>query len=255
VETFSHQPNPPLIELHHVDVASAHESEVAQVEGVNWPVNAGDFWIVGGPHGSGKSDLLATAAALQRPLRGAIRLFGRDVTELDEADTLAQRRQIGFVFKHGGRMFAHLTVAENIALSLRYHHDWTLAEASEPVQTILASTGLTAFAHNTAGVLSAHWQRRVGLARALALKPQVLFLDEPLAGLEAREQRWWLDFLAQLSAGSPSTTLVVTTNDWQPWLNHGRQFAVVKKKRWLVLGGRAELQSSAAELLNEAADD
>lgn len=251
--------NAPLIELAQVEVASARDQDVVQLESVDWRVHAGDFWIVGGARAVGKTDLIATAAALQRPRRGSVRLFGQDISELNETNILEQRLRIGFVFKNGGRMLTHLTVAENISLPLRYHNHCDAAQIDERVEKILAWTGLTPFAHNTAGMLSAPRQRRVGLARALALQPRVLFLDEPLADLETREKNWWLDFLAQLSGGETmlrQPTLVITTNRWQPWEEHGRQFALLKNKRWLALGGRAELKNNAQALsIESAAED
>ncbi len=237
--------SPIVIELTGVDVPSAHGGD-KQLEGVNWRVRAGDYWIVGGAQASGKSDLMATAAGLQRPLAGSLRLFGRDFSELSEAERLQQRSRIGVVFKNGGRMFSQLTVAENIALPLCYRHDWTPVQARPAVEELLQLTGLEAFARSVSAGLGVGWQQRVGLARALALKPEVLFFDEPIASLEARHRQWWHEFLAKLAGGTPFTegrpvTLIVMVNDFEPWRAHGRQFALVKEKRWLPLSGKFEI--------------
>jgi ABC-type transporter Mla maintaining outer membrane lipid asymmetry ATPase subunit MlaF len=238
----------PLIEAVNLAVTSARHPELVLVHDINWQVVAGDYWVVGGSHASGKSDLLSTAAGLQSPGSGRLRLFGADTSNLVEAELLQQRLRAGTVFKNGGRMFAHLTVAENIALPLRYHRDQHFDQTQGRVNALLELTGLQEFAHQTARMIGTNWQQRVGLARALALEPSLLFLDEPLAGLDAQHRNWWLDFLAQLSAGKnraaqQPTTLVVAVNDFGPWAAHGHQFAFIKEKHWQVLGGQTELKT------------
>ena len=239
-----------------VAVASAQSQESPAVEGIDWRVSAGDYWVVGGLPGSGKSDLLATAAGLQRPLSGTHLLFGIDLTQLNESELLAERLRIGLVFENGGRLFSHLTVAENIALPLRYHRDCSDDEVEQRVKTILALTELTDQAELLPAQTTRPWRQRAALARALALQPEILLLDNPLGNLDLRHARWWIDFLARLAAGhefmnGKPVTLIVTVEKLRPWLNHGRQFALLKKRRWLPLGDRAELAASSEPLLRE----
>ena len=165
-----------------------------------------------------------------RPPPGVIRHFGRELASLTEQEALARRARVGFVFKGGGRMFAGLTVAENVALPLRYHRDWSAEQAGEMVSELLERIELTALADETAQTLGAGWQQRVGLARALALQPEVLFLDEPLTGLEARHRHWWRQFLSQMSQGAACTggrkvTLIVATNDFSLWSGERHEYA------------------------------
>lgn len=245
-------PNINQIELTDVDVSSARGGLESQLDAVNWQVREGDFWVIGGAHASGKSDLLATAAGMQRPLRGTVRLFGREIDGLSEKELLELRLGIGMVFKNGGRLFNQLTLAENIALPLRYRFNWTAEQAAEPVEALLRLTELADRAHTTPPMLPANWLQRIALARALALKPRVLLLDEPMGGLEARQRRWWEDFLERLSAGEPELggqpiTLVVVTTDLTPWTAFGRQFAMINHKRWTPIGGREELKRFIAE--------
>jgi putative ABC transport system ATP-binding protein len=249
------------MEMADVILSSRYQRESSGIEAIQWRIMPGDYWVIGGLHGSGKSDLLTTAAGLQQPSRGKVLLWGRDLSEFKEDELLRERLRIGFVFEKGGRILPHLTVTENIALPLRYHKNWRPREAEEQVAKTIEFTGLTAYAHNTARMMSEDWQQRVGLARALALNPEVLFLDKPLNGLESRHRRWWLDFLGKLSEGSPETnvrpiTLVVTADDLQPWMDRARQFAVLNKNRWLLLGGQADLKQTHEPLLRELwADD
>ena len=248
-------PAPPLLELCGVLLA-AQRYAAAGEETIDWRVAAGDYWVIGGLPAAGKSDLLATAAGLQRPAQGRIVLFGQETEHMGEEELLRERLRVGLVFSDGGRLFNHFTVAENVALPLCYHHNCPVAEVWEPVQAILELTGLTALAHNTPGVIGRSWRQRVGLARALALKPELLLLDNPLASLDLRQTRWWLDFLAGLSEGHPfmagkKTTLAVTAGDLRPWVEQGRQFALLQQNRFLPLGDKDEMNVSTEPLLHE----
>jgi len=230
----------PLIEAVGASVQLIRSSEMV-VEDVNWRVAAGEYWVVGAGHGSGKSAFLSTMAGLRPPGAGVIRHFGQDLAGLSQQETIAQRLRMGFVFKNGGRMFAKLTVAENVALPLRYHRDWTDEQAIAAIQGLLESTELTPLAAITAQSLTTGWQERAGLARALALEPEVLFLDEPMAGLEASQCRWWRDFLDQLSRGAPcmggrKMTIIAATSDLSLWNGERRHFALLKDGAWQSLG-------------------
>jgi len=246
----------PLIEMIGLSVGAADSSESALVEEVNWSICSGEYWVVGGLPGSGKSDLLATAAGLNRPQRGTLRWFGKEVSELDEEGLKASRSRVGIVFENGGRPFNHLTVVENIALPLRYHRNRSPAEVRETVEKILQFAGLTLLANMTPSRVKPAERQRVALARALAMSPDVLLLDNPLAGLAAQEARWWRDCLADLSAGhdivgGQPITLVVTCDDLRPWADQGKQFALLNQKRLMPMGGRVELAHSAEPLLQE----
>jgi len=247
---------PCVIELLDAAISSPHAPETAEIEGINWRVRLDDHWVVGARPGSGKSGLLAVAAGLQRPARGTHRLFGRETSTLSDHDQAQERLRIGIVFEGGGRLFSHLTVAENIALPLRYHRDWPDDQVQERVAAVLELTGIAHLAeHRPARVVRA-LQPRVGLARALALNPEALLLDNPLAGLDPRQARWWLDFLAGLAAGHGfferrRMTLVVVTDDLRPWMGQGRQFALLKDHRWLPLGGREAAAACTEPLLRE----
>ena len=245
----------PLIEMAEAAVAPSLEGRV-EVEGINWRVNAGDFWIIGGIFGAGKSDFLSTAAGLQRPAHGLVKLFGGETFTLNESNLIQHRRRIGMVFANGGRLFNRLTVAENVALPLRYHRNWTAVEAEASVRAVLEWTDLIPFAHKIPASLGSSWQFRAALARALILKPEILLLDQPIRGMDVRHQRWTLDFLAKLSEGSAyyegkPVTIVATTDNLEPWKDVARQFALLKNKRWQEIGGRAELAAGGEDLLQE----
>ncbi|MBI3849648.1 MAG: ATP-binding cassette domain-containing protein [Verrucomicrobia bacterium] len=248
--------SPMILEMIDAAVVFAQTPGRRAVEGITWQVSAGDYWVVGGLPGSGKSDLLATAAGLQRPWSGRHLLFGRDLTELHEDELLADRLRIGLVFENGGRLFNHLTVAENIALPLRYHRDFSDDEIQQRLKAILDLMDLNEQGRLLPSQTTRAMRQRAALARALALQPDLLLFDNPLGGLDRRQARWWLDFLARLAAGHEfmngrPVTLVVTTEDLQPWFDQGRQFALLKRGRWVPLGARAELAAGTGPLQRE----
>jgi ABC-type transporter Mla maintaining outer membrane lipid asymmetry ATPase subunit MlaF len=239
-----------------VAVASPEAPSKPLLEGVNWTISAGEYWVVAGLPASGKSDLLATAAGLLRPLRGIHRLFGRDTNGQTGDALLSERLRIGLVFADGGRLFQHLSAAENVALPMRYHQASPTTESRQRVKALLNLMGLDFLAQHSASRLNRSWRQRVALARALILSPEVLLLDNPLATLDPRQVGWWLEWLAQLSAGHQffggrSLTLVVAADNLRPWLDQGQQFALLKQNRWLPVGGPADLARSTEPLLQE----
>ena len=169
------------------------------VENVNWSVAAGEFWVIAGQEHSGKSDLLMLAAGLMPPVNGSYKLFGNDTKNFGEAE-LAERLRVGFVFQ-GGQLFNQLTIAENVALPLCYQKNLTPDAAAPEVNGLLELMELSPLADVTPANVAANWRQRAALARALILKPEVLLLDNPLAGLGTRHRQWWLHFLDQLSRG------------------------------------------------------
>lgn len=236
-------PHEPLVEALDASVGRRHSSSPL-IQGLDWRIAPAEFWVFGGSHGSGKSMLLTTVAGLRRPATGAIRHFGRDLATLSESELLELRTRIGFVFKGGGRMFTDLTVAENVALPLRYHRDWTEEQAAPEVAEMLEATGLAPWADELAEAAGSGWQQRVALARALILQPEILFIDEPLAGLDARQRQWWRACLHRLTRGeSPARrpiAVVAATNDFALWSGTTHHFALVRDGHWVTLEAGSE---------------
>jgi ABC-type transporter Mla maintaining outer membrane lipid asymmetry ATPase subunit MlaF len=151
------------------------------------------------------------------------------------------RRRVGLVFGAGGRLFNTLTVEENVALPLRYHCPSQPAKIQERVDALLAAMELERWRHHNPSGVNLSWQQRAALARALALEPELLFFDNPLAGLDPSHTRWWVQFLDQLAAGHAAlhgrpVTVVVAGNDVRPWLEGQRCFGLLEGKRFLGLG-------------------
>ena len=237
-----------------VTVVSMADQTRVVAEDVNWSVGAGDYWVVAGLQGSGKSDFLMLAGGLMAPALGRYQLFGESMP-IFEDDRLGARLRLGFVFD-GGQLFSQLTIRENLALPLRYHRHLKQDEISETVGRLLEMTELLPWAEHVPTMIARVWQKRAGLARALALKPEVLLLDNPLGGLDLRHKAWWLALLDRLSQGHPffdgrSVTLVATAADLHPWRGHARQFAVLNARRFQVVGSWAQVEAASAEPLRE----
>jgi len=153
-------------------------------------------------------------------------------------------------------LFNQLTIRENVALPLQYHRDLPPAEAASAVQTLLELLELTPLADITPSNISDNWRQRAALARALILKPKVLLLDNPLAGLGTRHLHWWLRFLDQLSrghdwCGGRPMTVVATTDDLRPWRNANRKFALLRDKKFFPLGSWNEVESANDPVVKE----
>lgn len=249
-------PRPALaLEMSGVAVASLQNTDEIVLEDINWSVAAGDYWAIGGLQGSGKSDFMAAAAGLMLPVHGVYRVFGHELKAGYEHEMLGVRLCIGLVFD-GGRLLHQLSLWQNIVLPVQYHKNLSQGATSAHAEALLKLTGLEPWADRSPGSVRRPLQQRVGLARALALKPEVLLLDHPLRGLDARETQWWLDLLDQLAAGHPvmggrPMTLVIASDDLRPWKERARQFGILKNRTFKLLGGRAELAASAEPLLQD----
>ena len=137
------------VEMCGVTVAAMRDASFTVIEDVNWSVAAGEFWVIAGQEHSGKSDLLMLAAGLMTPTTGTCKLFGNDTKDFGEAE-LAERLRVGFVFQ-GGKLFNQLTVAENIALPLRYQKNFAAADALRETQAVAGTDGTHAAGRCDAG--------------------------------------------------------------------------------------------------------
>jgi ABC-type Fe3+/spermidine/putrescine transport system ATPase subunit len=251
------KPDGTLIELAGVQVTHYEDPSDGEVvvRDVNWRIGAGDFWVVGGRPSSGKSSLLLTAAGLNRPAGGILRIFGEDFNGAKEKERVVWHRRIGFVFEQSGRLFSHLTVARNIALPLQYRPVMAEDAIVARVDELLTQTDLQDYASYMPSRLGQGVQQRVALARALVSPIEVLFLDNPLSTLSLRESRWWLDFLRKLhenrrTDGKP-LAIVASADDFRGWIGVASQFAVVEGGQFRLLGGREQVEGAAEPMVRE----
>jgi phospholipid/cholesterol/gamma-HCH transport system ATP-binding protein len=187
-------------------------------KGLNLEVRKGEIFAVIGGSGSGKSTLLREMILLQKPTEGTIRVLGVSLEAITPAEALALRKRWGVMFQHGG-LFGSLTVLENIGLPLREHTQQTDEAIDAKALEKLALAGLKPeVASQFPSELSGGMMKRASLARALALEPELLFLDEPTAGLDP-ESAAGVDTLVRTLRDEYGLTVVMITHDldllWQ----------------------------------------
>ncbi|MGH8189215.1 MAG: ABC transporter ATP-binding protein [Steroidobacteraceae bacterium] len=188
--------------------------------------------IVGGS-GSGKSVLLRTMLGLHRPASGEVLVEGKDITRLNEAELLAVKRRYGVTFQHGA-LFSSLTVAENIQLPIREYFDASPAALEALTQLRLRMVGLPPDAGGKLpSQLSGGMIKRAALARALALDPTLLFLDEPTAGLDPISAAGFDELVSYLHRGL-KLTIVMITHDLDTLLATCSRVAVLIDRKIVV---------------------
>jgi len=197
------------------------------------------FAIVGGS-GSGKSTLLREMILLQRPDSGSIRVLGVDLQGLADDDAIALRRRWGVMFQHGG-LFGALTVKENVGLPLREHTALEDGLIDEIAASKLALTGLAPeVGAQYPSELSGGMMKRASLARALALDPELLFLDEPTAGLDP-ESAGGVDELVRKLRDLFGLTIVMITHDLDLLWQVADRVAVLAEGKVQAIGSMSEL--------------
>ncbi len=153
------------------------------LQGVDLEVRPGEIVAIMGVSGGGKTSLLKCMAGLIRPTSGSIRIGEVETTRLSEAELNEQRRRMGMVFQYAA-LFDSLTVFENVVFGLRYRGRYTEAELRAVARERLAAVGMEGTEDLYPAELSGGMRKRVGLARALATDPEVVFYDEPTSGLD-----------------------------------------------------------------------
>ena len=153
------------------------------INDISFNVHRGETLVIMGSSGCGKSTLLRHMIGSMKPTSGSVKLFGEQITTMSEREIARVRTRFGMLFQSGA-LLASLTVGENVALPLLQHTDKSPDEIEEIVKQKLQMVGLTGFEDLKPDEISGGMKKRVGLARALALDPELLFSDEPTSGLD-----------------------------------------------------------------------
>lgn len=218
--------------------ASKRYGDFSALDNVDFVVPTGSLTALLGPSGSGKSTLLRAIAGLDTPDSGTITINGRDVTGVPP-----QRRGIGFVFQHYAA-FKHLTVRDNVAFGLKIRK-LPKSEIKDKVDNLLEVVGLAGFQTRYPNQLSGGQRQRMALARALAVDPQVLLLDEPFGALDAKVREDLRAWLRRLHDEVHVTTVLVT-HDQSEALDVADRIAVLNKGRIEQVGTPEEVYDSPA---------
>jgi phospholipid/cholesterol/gamma-HCH transport system ATP-binding protein len=203
--TSSKKNTPPV----QVESLSKSFGKQTVLNGISLEVGQGETLSVLGRSGTGKSVLLKLIIGLHQPDSGSIRVNGEEVTKLKLKELNEIRKKVGFLFQQAA-LYDSLTIEENVGFPLRRHSSMSDSERGKRVRELLASVGMEGDAHKLPGELSGGMQKRVGLARALALDPAILLFDEPTAGLDPITAAEIDDLILRLQKERQMTSVVVT---------------------------------------------
>lgn len=179
------------------------------MENINFDVKKGEIISILGQSGCGKSTLLKNIIGLYTPLKGSIRLLGRDLNSCSELRRRVMMKKMGITYQSGA-LLGSLSIAENVALVLEEHTRKSAAEISRIVQEKLEMVGMEKFADYMPSEISGGMKKRAGLARALALNPELLFFDEPSAGLDPISSAEFDRLIKNVRDYSNATVVLVT---------------------------------------------
>lgn len=194
------------LEIHNLTVA--YGEKIIQRD-LNFTVNSGDIFVIIGGNGSGKSTLMRSLVGLQPPAQGEVLYGGRDFWNTGPAEHERLKRRLGVMFQ-GGALWSSLTLAENLALPLNQYTDLPPALIDEVVALKLALVGLAGAGDLYPAELSGGMRKRASLARAMALDPDILLIDEPSAGLDPLTARHLDNLILELRESLGTTIILVT---------------------------------------------
>ena len=217
-------PDSPIIEV--TDLVRKF-GDRAVINDISFNVHRGETLVIMGSSGCGKSTLLRHMIGSMKPTSGSVKLFGEQITTMNEREIAHVRTRFGMLFQSGA-LLASLTVGENVALPLLQHTDKSPDEIEEIVKQKLQMVGLTGFEELKPDEISGGMKKRVGLARALALNPELLFSDEPTSGLDPIMTAVVDQLTLKLTHGSHMTAVVVS---------HDMTSAFRIATRMIMLGG------------------
>ena len=216
------------------------------LDDISFEIPAGRAFCLLGRSGTGKSVALRHIVALVRPDSGQVLVGDRDVTKLGGNELADVRKHMGFLFQNAA-LFDSMSVGDNVAFPMRRHTNWSNADIRERARNKLADVGLDKEFDKMPGDLSGGMKKRAGLARAMALDPAILLVDEPSAGLDPITAGEIDELLVKTKQGG--TTLVVVTHNIPSARVIGDEFAVLQDGRLLVSGTLETLDASEEPLV------
>lgn len=212
---------------------------------VNLAVREHETTVIIGPSGSGKSVTLKLMIALLRPDRGEVRFDGQAISSMPEQDLVDVRRRVGFLFQ-GGALFDSMTVEANICFPLDEHGIGTRQERRDRCRQVLGLVGLDGLQHRMPEELSGGQKKRIALARAIALKPDVIFYDEPTTGLDPIRADLINELILRLQE-TLGTTAVVVTHDMASARKVGDRIIMIHEGKFIL--------DTPADKLDDVNDD
>lgn len=212
------------------------------LQAINLQIPSGKTTVLLGPSGAGKSTLMHLGVGLLKPTCGEVMALGYNLEELSPRELKGIRRRLGMAFQDGA-LFGNMTVFENVAFPLRKVLRKKQSEVVEQVHDLLNAIGLYEMRHQTPDKLSGGQRKRVGLARALAIEPELVFFDEPTSGLDSITSAS-IDALIQKLQQEYDVTFIVITHDVHSAATIADHVAVLDKGQLLEFGSQAQVWKS-----------
>ena len=227
-----------------VQVQAVHKSYGAQnvLDGIDLEVAQGETLAILGQSGTGKSVLLKLVVGLQQPDSGSIRIHGQEIAGIDLKAMNTLRLKVGFVFQSAA-LYDSMTVEENVAFPLRRHAHLGDAECRSQVQQLLASVGMEKQLAKMPDQISGGMKKRVGLARALALSPDILLFDEPTTGLDPITSAEISELILKLQRERKVASIIVT-HDVHVAQSVADRLAILRDGKIVAAGTFADLKAS-----------
>ena len=226
--------------------------EVEILHGITFEVKHGETLVILGGSGSGKSTLLRTLVGLEKPGSGEIWIKGKNIAAISDPEMDEIRKTIGMSFQ-GGALFGSMSVGENVGLPLREHTKLEDSTIEIMVRLKLEQVGLEGFEYYMPSQLSGGMKKRAAVARALAMDPQILFFDEPSAGLDPIIAAGIDQLILELKQAFRMTIIVVTHELASAYLIADR-IMLIDKGRVIAMGTTAEMRASTQPRVRQFLD-
>jgi len=230
----------PMISLRDLRVSYGGGREI--LHGISFDVQRGETLVILGGSGSGKSTLLRTLVGLEKPSSGEVRIGGKNFAAISDADRDEIRKRLGMSFQ-GGALFGSMTVGESVALPLREHTKLEDSTVEIMVRLKLDQVGLSGFEDFLPSQLSGGMKKRAAVARALAMDPEILFFDEPSAGLDPIIAAGIDQLILELKRAFHMTIIVVTHELASAFLIADRM-VLINKGDVVAIGTAEEMKNS-----------
>lgn len=236
----------PIIQIR--DLVATYGDRVV-LNGINLDIYPGESLAILGRSGCGKSTLLRHMIGLTRPTGGQILIKGRDIAHMDEEEKVEVLKRVGMLFQSAA-LFNSMTVGDNVAFPLREHTDLEESTIQIMVRLKLEMVGLSGFESFRPAQLSGGMKKRAGLARAIAMDPEILFCDEPSAGLDPVVAAG-LDNLIRKLQKAFKMTIVVVTHEMDSVFTIADRIAMMHEGKILAVGTKEELRKNPHPVIQQ----
>ncbi|WP_309612813.1 ATP-binding cassette domain-containing protein [Flavobacterium sp.] len=232
--------NTPVIEIKNVYKAFGGNKVL---NGMNATIHKGEDVVILGRSGSGKSVTIKCVVGLEHPDKGTIKVFGTDITQLNNKELNEIRPRIGFMFQNGA-LYDSMSVRQNLAFTLKHHEkDITPEVVEEKITEALENVGLLEAIDKMPAELSGGMRKRIGMARTLITKPEIILYDEPTSGLDTITAREISELMVAIQKKNKTTSIVIT-HDLACAKITGDRIIVLQEGKITAEGTYAELEKS-----------